>query len=151
MARPRWTIPRPTSMIRPGSVPSRRGWRRRNLEGACHDVVVGCGRMVGVVALLAAAVGCRAEAVVAPAAAPDNAPFARGVNLGNALEAPTEGEWGVVLQADYFDHIAEAGFDTVRIPIRWSTHAPGACPPTPSTLMSWLASTGPWIRPSLTA
>jgi hypothetical protein len=26
----------------------------------------------------------------------------RGVNLGNALEAPSEGEW-VVLQAVYFD------------------------------------------------
>ncbi len=47
----------------------------------------------------------------------------RGVNLGNALEAPTEGEWGVVLEEAYFRLIAEAGFDTVRVPIRWSAHA----------------------------
>ncbi len=47
----------------------------------------------------------------------------RGVNLGNALEAPTEGEWGMVLQEEYFRLIAEAGFDTIRVPIRWSTHA----------------------------
>jgi endoglucanase len=47
----------------------------------------------------------------------------RGVNLGNALEAPNEGEWGMVLQAEYFRLIAEAGLGTVRVPIRWSAHA----------------------------
>jgi len=45
------------------------------------------------------------------------------VNLGNALEAPTEGEWGMVLQEGYFRLVKEAGFDSVRIPIRWSAHA----------------------------
>jgi endoglucanase len=48
---------------------------------------------------------------------------ARGVNLGNALEAPTEGEWGLVLEAEHFRLIRQAGFDMVRIPIRWSAHA----------------------------
>jgi len=52
----------------------------------------------------------------------------RGVNLGNALEAPREGAWGVVLREEYFRLIKEAGFDTVRIPIRWSAHA-SADPP----------------------
>lgn len=47
----------------------------------------------------------------------------RGVNLGNALEAPQEGEWGVTLREDYFQLIADRGFDSVRIPIRWSSHA----------------------------
>ena len=47
----------------------------------------------------------------------------RGVNLGNALEAPEEGEWGMVIEADFFPKIREAGFDTVRVPIRWSAHA----------------------------
>jgi endoglucanase len=47
----------------------------------------------------------------------------RGVNLGNALEAPAEGEWGMVIEADFFPTIREAGFDTVRVPIRWSAHA----------------------------
>jgi endoglucanase len=47
----------------------------------------------------------------------------RGVNLGNALEAPVEGEWGMVLQEEYFTLIREAGFNTVRVPIRWSAHA----------------------------
>ncbi|MEM3478600.1 MAG: glycoside hydrolase family 5 protein [Candidatus Bathyarchaeia archaeon] len=47
----------------------------------------------------------------------------RGVNIGNALEAPREGEWGVYIRDEYFSIVREAGFDTVRIPIRWSAHA----------------------------
>jgi endoglucanase len=47
----------------------------------------------------------------------------RGVNLGNALEAPKEGEWGVTLQEEYFQIIKDAGFNSVRIPVRWSGHA----------------------------
>ena len=47
----------------------------------------------------------------------------RGINLGNALEAPKEGQWGVIIKDEYFRIIREAGFDTVRIPIRWSAHA----------------------------
>jgi endoglucanase len=52
----------------------------------------------------------------------------RGVNLGNALEAPTEGEWGVTLQEHYFPAIRQAGFDSVRIPIRFSAHALAEAP-----------------------
>jgi endoglucanase len=47
----------------------------------------------------------------------------RGINLGNALEAPKEGEWGVTLKAEYFQAIKKAGFDSVRLPVRWSAHA----------------------------
>ena len=47
----------------------------------------------------------------------------RGINIGNALEAPEEGQWGVIIKDEYFRIIREAGFDTVRIPIRWSAHA----------------------------
>ncbi|MEM2888192.1 MAG: glycoside hydrolase family 5 protein [Candidatus Bathyarchaeia archaeon] len=47
----------------------------------------------------------------------------RGINIGNALEAPNEGEWGVYIKDEYFRIIKDAGFDTVRIPIRWSSHA----------------------------
>lgn len=52
-----------------------------------------------------------------------NKALGRGVNLGNALEAPTEGSWGMRLEADYFKLIKAAGFDHVRVPTRWSTHA----------------------------
>jgi endoglucanase len=47
----------------------------------------------------------------------------RGVNLGNALEAPQEGDWGVTIQAEYFAKIKAAGFDHVRVPTKWSAHA----------------------------
>ncbi|MFZ4483074.1 MAG: glycoside hydrolase family 5 protein [Chthoniobacterales bacterium] len=57
-----------------------------------------------------------------------NARLGRGVNLGNALEAPKEGAWGVTLQSEYFRLIKEAGFDTVRLPVRWSAHAQTAAP-----------------------
>jgi aryl-phospho-beta-D-glucosidase BglC (GH1 family) len=49
--------------------------------------------------------------------------FGRGVNLGNALESPHEGDWGVVLKEEYFDRIKSAGFDAVRIPVCWPAHA----------------------------
>jgi endoglucanase len=47
----------------------------------------------------------------------------RGINVSNALDAPTEGEWGEVLEESYFQMIKATGFDHVRIPIRWSTRA----------------------------
>lgn len=52
-----------------------------------------------------------------------NAKLGRGINLGNFLEAPAEGDWGLTLQDYYFEKIAWAGFNSVRLPIRWSAHA----------------------------
>ncbi len=52
----------------------------------------------------------------------------RGVNLGNALESPRGQSWGVVLKAEYFPQIKQAGFDSVRIPIRWSANAQKSAP-----------------------
>lgn len=46
----------------------------------------------------------------------------RGVNLGNMLDAPREGDWGVRVEDRYIDLIAQS-FTTVRIPVRWSNHA----------------------------
>ena len=47
----------------------------------------------------------------------------RGINLGNALDAPVPGEWGVTIQPHYFETIRSAGFDSVRLPVRFSAHA----------------------------
>lgn len=52
-----------------------------------------------------------------------NKKLGRGINLGNALEAPSLGEWGVELEKEYFKWIAEKGFHSVRVPIRWNAHA----------------------------
>lgn len=62
---------------------------------------------------------------VPPAAA---ARFKKGINLGNRLDAPNEGDWGGVIQAEDFPFIARRGFDHVRIPIRFSGHASAASP-----------------------
>jgi endoglucanase len=57
-----------------------------------------------------------------------NKRLGRGINLGNALEAPKEGAWGVTLKTEYFRTIKEAGFATVRLPVNWAAHA-GAVEP----------------------
>lgn len=57
--------------------------------------------------------------------AADSFDVKRCMNMGNALDAPTEGEWDHVIEADSFRVIKEAGFDTVRIPVRWSAHTGG--------------------------
>ena len=41
----------------------------------------------------------------------------RGVNLGNTLSAPVEGNWAPVVYEQYFIDVADAGFSNVRIPI----------------------------------
>lgn len=55
-------------------------------------------------------------------------PVQRCINLGNTLEAPREGEWGFVITEEDMQTIAEAGFDGVRVPIRWSAYADEAAP-----------------------
>jgi endoglucanase len=67
---------------------------------------------------------CFGQSQPPPADAHDaNRRLGRSINLGNALEAPSEGAWGLHLEEGYFEAIRRAGFDSVRIPIRWSAHA----------------------------
>ena len=59
----------------------------------------------------------------------DSLPVGRCINMGNHLEAPTENEWGGRMIADDdFAIIAKAGFTTIRLPVRWSTHATATAP-----------------------
>ena len=55
-------------------------------------------------------------------------PIGKCVNMGNMLEAPNEGEWGRAIADNDFTIIKTAGFNTVRIPVRWSAHAGAAAP-----------------------
>ena len=41
----------------------------------------------------------------------------RGLNLGNVLSAPIEGNWAEVVEQQYFIDVATAGFTNVRIPM----------------------------------
>jgi len=55
-------------------------------------------------------------------------PVQRCINLSNALEAPAEGDWGYTVREADLQKIAAAGFDTVRLPVKFSAHA-GDAPP----------------------
>ena len=41
----------------------------------------------------------------------------RGLNLGNVLSAPVEGNWAGAATEQYFIDVANAGFTNVRIPM----------------------------------
>lgn len=55
-----------------------------------------------------------------------SADLRRGMNFGDALDAPNEGEWGVALSASDFEAVKAAGFDHVRVPMRINAHTGGA-------------------------
>ncbi|RYY33102.1 MAG: glycoside hydrolase family 5 protein, partial [Sphingomonadales bacterium] len=48
--------------------------------------------------------------------------------MGNHLEAPNEGDWGRAIVDGDFAIIKAAGFDTIRLPVRWSAHALAGAP-----------------------
>jgi endoglucanase len=53
----------------------------------------------------------------------------RGINFGNIVEAsPLEGSWGLSLSDELFDKAKEAGFATIRLPVRWSNYAQATAP-----------------------
>ncbi len=51
-----------------------------------------------------------------------NQNLGRGINFGNALEAPSEGSWGMTLEPEFFSLVNHAGFDSIRLPISWTHH-----------------------------
>jgi endoglucanase len=55
-------------------------------------------------------------------------PLGRCVNLSNMLETPREGIWGRPFQDADATRIREAGFTTVRLPVRFSGRALAAAP-----------------------
>lgn len=95
---------------------------------------------VCLIAGLSALAGCSqdqnassASAQTAPQAArkellpPDN-PIQRCINLGNGLDAPYEGAWTYRIEDAHIFEIARAGFDTVRLPVRWDTRSMKSAP-----------------------
>ena len=47
-----------------------------------------------------------------------------GINFGNMLEPPKEGDWGLTVTQEFIDLIGQPGFtNAVRLPVRWSNHA----------------------------
>jgi len=52
----------------------------------------------------------------------------RGLNLGNSLEAPKGAVWGKAIAEEDFPRIKAAGFDSVRLPVRWADYAAAEAP-----------------------
>ncbi len=55
-------------------------------------------------------------------------PIGKCVNMANHLEAPSEGEWGRPIADADLAIIKAGGFDTIRLPVRWSAHAAAEAP-----------------------
>jgi endoglucanase len=63
-----------------------------------------------------------------PGASPQTQALARdlgrGINFGNMLDAPNEGDWGLRVEDEFIALVGEGGFTkSVRLPVRWSNHA----------------------------
>jgi endoglucanase len=57
-----------------------------------------------------------------------NCRLGRGISFGNALDTLREGDAGFRLRERYFTEVRDAGFDTVRLPVKWSAHAGESSP-----------------------
>ncbi len=51
-----------------------------------------------------------------------------GINLGNPLDAPHEGDWALPAQDSFIVAFKDAGFNHVRIPVTWHEHTALASP-----------------------
>ncbi|MEM9599819.1 MAG: glycoside hydrolase family 5 protein, partial [Pseudomonadota bacterium] len=49
-------------------------------------------------------------------------PIRRCINVAAALEAPPDENWGYTIRVEDFSRIRQAGFDTIRLPIKWSAY-----------------------------
>ena len=80
---------------------------------------------IGLLALALSACGqSEPRANAAPETPIATSPIQRCMNLGNALDSPErEGEWGYTIRRADMVRLKDEGFDTVRIPVRWSSRA----------------------------
>ncbi|GBF57386.1 endoglucanase H [Candidatus Phycosocius bacilliformis] len=62
-------------------------------------------------------------AQAAPAVVRAPLPIENCINVAGALEAPNEGDWGYRIRRRDLATIRAAGFDTIRVPIKFSAHA----------------------------
>lgn len=51
-----------------------------------------------------------------------------GINLGNTLDAPNEGDWALPAQESFLLAFKDAGFKHVRIPVTWHEHVEQGAP-----------------------
>ena len=88
-------------------------------------------------------------ALAAPAAG-QGLPVGTCINIGNHLEPERENGWGGKrIEAADFERIAAAGFDTVRIPVRWQNKSAETPPHTLDP--AWLARVSEVVDQALAA
>ena len=68
------------------------------------------------------------EVSAAASAQGPQSPVRRCMNLGGALEANYEGEWGYVIRRKDFTTLKQAGFDTLRVPVKFSKYTDTQAP-----------------------
>ncbi|MDG6078831.1 glycoside hydrolase family 5 protein [Erythrobacter litoralis] len=82
-------------------------------------------------ALLVGSAGSAAGQPEAPPRAPEPLPIGPCINLGGTLERKAEGLYGnTVLDRADIQRVADAGFRTIRLPVRWDTRSLDAPPHT---------------------
>ena len=73
-------------------------------------------------------------------------PLRRGINFGNALDAGRDDRPRLQLRECHFDAVVDAGFDLLRLPVRWSAHADESAPyridPTFFERVDWAIASG---------
>jgi aryl-phospho-beta-D-glucosidase BglC (GH1 family) len=79
-------------------------------------------RMVSLLLLGAAVFVLAASPAFAQTRVTKSISLKRGLNFGNTFDAPQEGDWEENFKEIYLDRLKQAGFDHVRIPVRWQTH-----------------------------
>lgn len=57
-----------------------------------------------------------------------NQRLGRGINLGNFLEVPRSDNWGVDIRESHLRDIKAIGFDSIRLPVKWSDYAAKSAP-----------------------
>ena len=86
----------------------------------------------------------------AMAASPAALPVGTCINMGNSLEPEQEGSWGgQPIAAQDFTRIKAAGFDTVRIPVRWHNKSSSQAPYTIDP--AWMARVAQVVDQALAA
>ena len=57
-----------------------------------------------------------------------NKRLGRGINLGNFMEVPRDANWNIPLTVDHLTVIKQAGFQSVRMPVKWSVYTDKKAP-----------------------
>jgi endoglucanase len=90
--------------------------------------IISHGALLGVYCLLALSGRCLDASEPARDIFEANRALGRGVNLGNYLEVPRSEDWSVKLELKHLSVIKQAGFDSIRLPVKWSDYAASSAP-----------------------